>query len=104
MLESRIIGVLKEVPKIRDELVKILGIPRTTIYDALRKLIEKDIIERAPLRDYIPIGDKCIDCKISRSNKSCSIKDPKNCVNSFKPKTNKKRGRPYILFRLVEGE
>lgn len=51
-LQKQIIKELKDGAKTRDQLVKVLGVPRTTIYDALRKLIKYDRVIKYPLYNY----------------------------------------------------
>ncbi|MBD3188945.1 hypothetical protein GF325_19110 [Candidatus Bathyarchaeota archaeon] len=48
-LETQLLGVLEDGPKTRDQLVKKLGIPRTTIYDGLKKLIINKEVKKYPL-------------------------------------------------------
>ncbi|MEX2718693.1 MAG: helix-turn-helix domain-containing protein [Candidatus Sigynarchaeota archaeon] len=48
-VEARLISVLKEGgPLTRDQLVKKLSIPRTTIYDGLKKLMQRDEVKKYP--------------------------------------------------------
>lgn len=49
-IEEQLLGVLKGGPLTRDQLVKKLGgIPRTTIYDGLRKLITRNEVKKYPI-------------------------------------------------------
>jgi len=48
-IEERLVSILKEGPQTRDQLVKKLSIPRTTIYDGLRKLIQRNEVKKFPL-------------------------------------------------------
>ena len=48
-IEERLIALLKEGPHTRDQLVKKLAVPRTTIYDGLRKLIIRNEVKKYPL-------------------------------------------------------
>ena len=48
-IEERLLALLKEGPCTRDQLVKKLAIPRTTIYDGLRKLIIRNEVKKYPL-------------------------------------------------------
>jgi predicted ArsR family transcriptional regulator len=48
-IEEQLIGVLKDGgPLTRDQLVKKMGIPRTTIYDGLKKLIMLNEVKKYP--------------------------------------------------------
>jgi hypothetical protein len=66
--EERLVALLKEGPQTRDQLVRKLHVPRTTIYDGLRKLIERDEVKKFPLFA-----------------------------------TERSRGRPQVLFSLLDG-
>jgi len=68
-IEERLVVLLKEGPQTRDQLVKKLAIPRTTIYDGLRKLIMRNEVKKFPLFA-----------------------------------TDRSRGRPQILFSLLDGK
>lgn len=49
-IEDKLLGVLKEGPLTRDQLVKKTGgIPRTTIYDGLKKLIVRNEVKKHPV-------------------------------------------------------
>ena len=48
-IEERLVALLKEGPQTRDQLVKKMAIPRTTIYDGLRKLITRNEVKKFPL-------------------------------------------------------
>lgn len=48
-LEMRLIGLLQAGAMTRDQMVQKLGIPRTTIYDGLRRLIQMNIVMRYPV-------------------------------------------------------
>ena len=67
--EERLVALLKEGPQTRDQLVKKLRIPRTTIYDGLRKLIRRNEVKKFPLFA-----------------------------------TERSRGRPQVLFSLLDGK
>jgi predicted ArsR family transcriptional regulator len=48
-IEERLIGLLKDGgPLLRDQLVKRMGIPRTTIYEGLAKLIARGEAKKFP--------------------------------------------------------
>jgi len=47
-LELELLDILKNGALIRDKLVEILGIPRTTVYDALKRLIMRDEVQKYP--------------------------------------------------------
>lgn len=48
-IEVRLISVLKDGgPLTRDQLVKKMVVPRTTIYDGLKKLIKRDEVKKYP--------------------------------------------------------
>ncbi|MEX2683143.1 MAG: helix-turn-helix domain-containing protein [Candidatus Sigynarchaeota archaeon] len=48
-IEAQLISVLKEGgPLTRDQLVKKLSIPRTTIYDGLKKLMQRNEVKKYP--------------------------------------------------------
>lgn len=48
-IEERLITILKNGgPLTRDQLVKVMATPRTTIYDGLKKLIKRDEIKKYP--------------------------------------------------------
>ena len=48
-IEERLISVLADGgPLTRDQLVKKMEIPRTTIYDGLKKLIMRDEVKKYP--------------------------------------------------------
>jgi len=47
--EEKLLVVLKEGPLTRDQLIAKLGIPRTTIYDSLKKLILRNEVKKYPL-------------------------------------------------------
>lgn len=49
-LESKLIGVLQGGPLTRDQIVKRLSIPRTTVYDGLTKLMARNEVVKYP--DY----------------------------------------------------
>lgn len=48
-LEKKLVDILKEGPMTRGQMVKKLGIPRTTIYDGLKKLILRNEVKKYPL-------------------------------------------------------
>jgi len=48
-IEEQLLSVLKDGPQTRDELVKKMAIPRTTIYDGLKKLIVRNEVRKAPV-------------------------------------------------------
>jgi len=48
-IEEKLLGLLKEGPQTRNELVKKLSVPRTTIYDGLKKLITRNEVKKFPL-------------------------------------------------------
>lgn len=48
-LERRLIALLQKGALTRDQMVKKLGIPRTTIFDALKRLIVKERVKKYPL-------------------------------------------------------
>nr|MDO8113935.1 helix-turn-helix domain-containing protein [Candidatus Sigynarchaeota archaeon] len=48
-IEEKLLVVLKEGPLTRDQLVKKLAVPRTTIYDGLKKLIVRNEVKKYPL-------------------------------------------------------
>ncbi|MHA1368872.1 MAG: helix-turn-helix domain-containing protein [Promethearchaeota archaeon] len=50
-LELKLLDILKNGPMTRDQLVKELQRPRTTIYDGLRKLMIRREIKRFPVHD-----------------------------------------------------
>jgi predicted ArsR family transcriptional regulator len=67
-IEERLISILKDGgPLTRDQLVKKMAIPRTTIYDGLKKLITRNEIKKFPFYQ-----------------------------------TDRSRGRPQILFSLLD--
>nr|MDO8113579.1 hypothetical protein [Candidatus Sigynarchaeota archaeon] len=47
--EEKLLVVLKEGPLTRDQLVAKLAIPRTTIFDSLKKLIARNEAKKYPL-------------------------------------------------------
>ena len=48
-IEERLISILKDGgPLTRDQLVKKMDIPRTTIYDGLKKLIMRNEVKKYP--------------------------------------------------------
>lgn len=56
-LEMKLLDLLEDGPMVRDEMVKRLGIPRTTIYDALKRLIKKKHVRKYNLCfDNMPRG------------------------------------------------
>lgn len=48
-LEERLVDILKEGPLTRDQLVKKILVPRTTIYDGLKKLIVRNEVRKYPI-------------------------------------------------------
>jgi len=48
-IEHKLIGVLKEGPLTRDQLVRKLAVPRTTLYDGLKKLIVRNEAKKYPV-------------------------------------------------------
>lgn len=49
-IEERLISILKDGgPLTRDQLVKKMAIPRTTIYDGLKKLIMRNEVKKYPV-------------------------------------------------------
>ena len=48
-LEEKLIDVLKNGPLTRDEMVKKLAVPRTTVYDGLKKLIMRNEVRKNPV-------------------------------------------------------
>lgn len=55
-LDEQLLEVLKGNPMTRDQLVKKLGIPRTTIYDSLNKLKKKKIVKTYKKKERIENG------------------------------------------------
>lgn len=98
--KERILVALSDGPMTRPEIVRATGIKRTQCYYYLKQLLEGGKVEKRPLHDYIPTGDRCVDCVKSRENGSCKVKDPKNCVDTFKMKDRAHRGRPPVLYQL----
>jgi len=47
--ELKLKEVLVQGPRTRDELVKLVNLPRTTVYDGLKKLIEKKLVKKHPI-------------------------------------------------------
>ncbi len=48
-IEERLISIFKDVgPLTRDQLVKKMAVPRTTIYDGLKKLIKRNEVKKYP--------------------------------------------------------
>jgi predicted ArsR family transcriptional regulator len=48
-IEERLISILKDGgPLTRDQLVKKMDVPRTTIFDGLKKLIQRDEVKKYP--------------------------------------------------------
>jgi predicted ArsR family transcriptional regulator len=66
-LEEQLISLLGRGPMTRGDMVKSTNIPRTTIYDALKKLMIRNVVKKYPL--YV---------------------------------SERQRGRPKIMFELVE--
>jgi|SRR5271157_5050106 len=48
-IEERLLAILKDGPHTRDQLVKKMDVPRTTIYDGLRRLIMHNEVKKFPL-------------------------------------------------------
>ncbi len=48
-LEDQLMDLLKEGPLTRDQMVKKLSVPRTTIYDGLKKLMVRNCVTKYPL-------------------------------------------------------
>lgn len=48
-LEEQLIDILKEGPLSRDQMVQKLHIPRTTIYDGLKRLMMRGAVTKYPL-------------------------------------------------------
>lgn len=49
-IEERLLSILRDGgPLTRDQLVKKMSIPRTTIYDGLKKLIMRNEVKKYPL-------------------------------------------------------
>jgi len=48
-IEKKLLVLLKGKPATRDQLVKTMELPRTTIYDGLRKLMIKNKVKKNPL-------------------------------------------------------
>lgn len=48
-IEEQLLGALKQGPLTRDQLVKKLELPRTTIYDGLKKLILRNEVKKNPI-------------------------------------------------------
>jgi hypothetical protein len=49
-IEERLISILKDGgPLTRDQLVKKMAVPRTTIYDGLKKLIMRNEVKKIPV-------------------------------------------------------
>lgn len=48
-LEKQLIQILEGGPKTRDQMVKKTGIPRTTVYNNLEKLIIRKEVKKFPL-------------------------------------------------------
>ena len=55
-LENDLLDLLSEGAMTRSEMVKKLGIPRTTIYDALKRLIVRGLVLKYPLRNALDEG------------------------------------------------
>jgi len=70
-----ILPVILKKPATRDELVKLLNRPRSTIYEALAILIHAGVVQRK--KEYTP-----------------NTRDP----------TKPGRGRPRIYFKLVKSQ
>ncbi len=52
-LEKVLVALLQTGDYTRPQMVQKTGVPRTTIYDSLKRLIKADIVYRYPLRDGI---------------------------------------------------
>lgn len=48
-IEDKLLGVLHEGPLTRDQLVRKLKVPRTTIYDGIKKLITRNEVKKYPV-------------------------------------------------------
>jgi predicted ArsR family transcriptional regulator len=48
-LEKQLVLILEEGPMTRDQMVEKTGIPRTTIYDGLKKLMMRNDVKKYPL-------------------------------------------------------
>jgi predicted ArsR family transcriptional regulator len=48
-IEEKLYNVLHEGPLTREQLVKKLGVPRTTVYDGLKKLIVRNEVKKYPV-------------------------------------------------------
>lgn len=48
-IEETLLGILKEGPSTRDQLCEKLGLPRTTVYDGLEKLIKRNKVMKYPI-------------------------------------------------------
>jgi len=47
-LTRRVVGALRDGPKTRGDLVTLLGVPRTSIYDRLVELIKRGLVKKYP--------------------------------------------------------
>jgi hypothetical protein len=111
-MEEKIKKVLESGAKTRGEIVKILGVPRTTIYDYLRKMIKKGIVEKKPMNsgksprwcmNFNKQACTRPGAKIYSNNNPCS-----EC-KMWKPKKGNpplkgNRGASKVLFSLKESE
>jgi predicted ArsR family transcriptional regulator len=89
-IEERLVAILKEGPHTRDQLVKKLDLPRTTIYDGLRRLIERNEVKKFPM--YIP------------TDHVIKVKTTKGYVYYTWRGMRPDRGRPQVLFSLLDGK
>lgn len=103
VLEDKIVAELKKGARARPELVKILGVPRTTIYDALRRLMKKNIVDT--VQEYSGVTRKWCS---NNSENTCQRKFSKChlCISFVlkdgSPPLKKGRGRPRVMFYLLD--
>jgi len=90
-IEERLISILKDGgPLTRDQLVKRMGVPRTTIYDGLKKLIIRNAVVKYPFLTT----PRC-KCPVARN--SSKKQHVKGC-----PGNRMVRGRPEVLFVVLD--
>jgi hypothetical protein len=99
-IDQRILEQLQIQPRSPAELVEILGVPKTTLYDnGLTPLTRAGIIGKKPRHDYELTGNRCVDC-VWRPE-TCLVTD---CIDSYKPKVKIGSGRPRMVYYLKEKE
>jgi len=92
-IEERLISILKDGgPLTRDQLVQKMDVPRTTVYDGLKKLIDRNEVKKYP---FYLVSPRC-NCPTNGNRGYVKYHEP-GCEH-----VQPNRGRPRVLFSLLD--